>query len=140
MIVLELRNGRKIVVANRAELPEQAVTFTPGYSWSLEMDVKFDGERPIDWPDWIIRMHIWAGTHRLTLINDNGVTFEEVSISETEDAIIPVIRMTADQTATFASVNNIHYVIDMKAPDADAEDYFAGIMSKSFGPPLEMLE
>lgn len=141
MITIDLKNGRTILVANRAALPDQAVNFTPGYTWRLDLDIKFDGERPIDWPEWNIRMHIWAGNVRFTLTNGNGVTFESVTVDDTgNEFIIPIIRMSAEQTASLAPVNNINYVIDMRAPGGESEDYFAGIMDKSIGPPLEMLE
>ncbi|PWE52246.1 hypothetical protein DEM27_31865 [Metarhizobium album] len=125
---------------SRAALPTEAVRFTPGYSWRLDLDIRFDGERPDDWPAWTIRMHIWTAGQAFTLTNDAGVTFEEIAGLPGGAAVIPVIVMSVAQTEALRDVTApIQYLIDLKAPEGEAEDYFAGALAKQPGPPAELL-
>lgn len=129
-------------MAQRAALPTAAVTITPGYSWRLDLDVKFDGQRPEDWPDWAARMLIWGeGIVGIKLTNGSGVSFEQVSglPGETDPVTVPVFRLTKAQTEMLRVARNIHYVIDLAAPGGEAEDYFAGPMVLTYGPPAELL-
>lgn len=130
-------------MSRRAALPPEAMKITPGYSWRLDLDVAFDGVRPDDWPNWIVRMHIWTDCGlRLALRPAMGVTFEGVEDlpGASEPVTIPVIRLTSEQTSAMATRNSaINYLIDLQAPDGDAEDYFAGLLTFAGGPPLEML-
>jgi hypothetical protein len=116
------------------------MTITPGYSWRIDLDVRFDGVRPPDWPDWVVRMHVWGSDLRLSLTPGAGVTYEPVDdiAGETSPITMPVIRMTAAQTETFRQANGIQYVIDLKAPGGEAEDYFAGALGRLPGPPTGM--
>ncbi len=130
-------------MSQRASFPQEAVTVTPGYSWRLDLDLKFDGERPADWPDWTIRMHFWDGAGpRLTLTNGSGVTFEEADDlpGATAPVVIPVIRLSEAQTASFSRSTAISYLVDVAAPGADAEDLFHGHVTVAISPPAEMLQ
>lgn len=130
-------------MSQRASLPSEAVTITPGYTWRLDLDVAFDGERPTDWPDWQVRMHFWAPTGPLfTLTNGSGVSFD--SVDDLPDATgpvtLPVIEMTAAQTEQMRGLELVQYLIDLKAPAGDAEDYFTGPIRVVPSPPAEMLQ
>lgn len=129
-------------MAQRAALPTPAVTITPGYSWRLDLDVKFDDVRPADWPDWTVRMLIWGeGIAGIKLTNGAGVSIEPVNDlpGETAPVTIPVIRLTGAQTQALRGGKGVNYIIDLKAPQGEAEDYFAGPMSFAFAPPAELL-
>lgn len=128
-------------MAQRASLPTAAATITPGYSWRLDLDVQFDGERPADWTLWTIRMHIWSDSVRFTLTNGDGVSFEPVEDlpGATGPIVIPVIIMSEARTESLRGLRMIQYVIDLKAPAGDAEDYFAGPLVAVHSPPAEML-
>lgn len=129
-------------MAQRAALPAVTTTITPGYSWRLDLDVRFEDGRPTDWPDWVVRMHVWSEHVRFTLTNGQGVTFEVVdglpgALSGTlVSAVIPIIAMTEAQTASLHDEKLINYLIDLRAPAGDAEDYLSGPISKVYGPPL----
>jgi hypothetical protein len=128
-------------MAQRAALPQAAVTITPGYSWQLDLDIAFDGERPDDWDQWVVRMHVYSETVRFTLKPGDGVTFEAVPDLPNASApvVIPIIRMSAARTESLRDAKLIHYTIDLKAPGDEAEDYFAGSLSRVPGPPAELL-
>jgi len=129
-------------MSRRAALPVEAVSITPGYSWRLDLDILFAGERPNDWPEWTVRMHVWndCGSIRFTLQNGSGVTVEEVADLPGADApvMIPVIRLTGQQTKGFKTTP-VNYLIDLTAPGGDAEDYFFGTFQVVPGPPLELI-
>lgn len=128
-------------MAMRTALPAEAVTITPGYSWRLDLDILFDGERPTDWPDWIVRMHIWSDTLRMTLSPGNGVQFIAVEGLPKLSAahVIPVIELTAAQTAHCGQAGRLSYLIDLTAPEGETEDYFFGYITKLPAPPAELL-
>jgi hypothetical protein len=127
----------------RKALDQPATTFTPGYSWRLNLDVKFgpkgQEERPDDWSLWQVRMHIFWGQEGFTLTNGSGITVENVSELTAGPYDIPVIRLTGAQTELLRHPQPIHYVIDIMAPDDVAKDYFAGQMTRAFGPPASLL-
>lgn len=125
-------------MAERVALPQAAMTITPGYSWRLELDVKFDGERPSDWPEWSARMHIWGGGFQQTLKPGAGVSFEEVALPG-GNATCVVFVMDGQQTEAMRDVPIINYLIDLQAPQGEAEDYFAGQIKKLTAPPEGML-
>lgn len=126
-------------MSQRASLPQEAMSITPGYSWRIDLDVKFDGERPTDWPDWTVRLHIWGGEFQKTLTNGSGVTYESTDIGGVE-AVVPVITLTGAETAEMAAVTDvIYYLVDIRAPAGEAEDYFAGSFKRLPGPPVGML-
>lgn len=128
-------------MALRAALPVEAMTITPGYSWRLDLDVLFDKERPDDWPDWIVRMHIWGDGTAFTLIPGSGVRFSEVDGLEGADGphVIPIIEMTAQQTEGLRASANLKYLIDLTAPGGEPEDYFSGPLKLLYAPPMELL-
>lgn len=127
-------------MSHRAALPEAAVTISPGYSWRIDLDVKFDGVRPADWSAWEIRMHVWCGAVEFSLTSSNGVTIESIDVGDGVLVDIPVIRMTAAQTESLRNGRDaIQYVIDFKAPGGEVEDYFAGNMKRIFSPPAGLL-
>lgn len=128
-------------MALRAALPDAATTITPGYSWRLDLDILFNGERPDDWPLWTVRMHVWSDCLRFSLTPGEGVTFEEVEglAGASTPQVIPVVEMTEAQTLALRGERSIHYVIDLAPPDGDAEDYFAGSIKTVFSPPAELL-
>lgn len=125
----------------RAALPASVTTITPGYAWELVLDVQFAGERPDDWPDWGIRMHIWHDTAalRLTLEQGAGISIEPVELAQGLTAPVPVIRLTAAQTEALRPSGLVHYVIDLTAPGGEPEDYLAGTITRIYAPPASML-
>lgn len=124
-------------MAIRVALPIEAVTITPGYSWRLDLDVMFDGERPDDWPNWTVRALIWGDTASLKLTPGNGISFE--AVPEIEGApIIPIIRLSADQTDGLRGCQALQYIIDLAPEGEDPVDYFAGPMAVNFGAPVGM--
>lgn len=128
-------------MAIRAALPAEAVTITPGYSWRLDLDVLFDGERPNDWPEWNVRVHIWGDGVAFTLVPGSGVRFDEVDGLDGEEGphVIPIIEMTAQQTEALRTGGNFKYLIDMTPPGGVAEDYFSGPVKVLYAPPSELL-
>lgn len=125
----------------RASLPVEAVTITPGYSWRLDLDILFDKQRPDDWPDWDVRMHVWGDGVSFTLSPGNGVRFDEVDGLDgaEEPHVIPIIEMTAQQTESLRKAGNLKYLIDVTPPGGVREDYFAGPLKVQFAPPRELL-
>lgn len=128
-------------MALRAALPVEAVTITPGYSWRLDLDVLFDKERPADWPDWIVRMHVWGEEIAFTLAPGCGVRFDAVDNLDGAEGphVIPIIEMTAQQTESLRGHTGLQYLIDLTAPGGEAEDYFAGPLKTIYAPPSELL-
>ncbi len=128
-------------MSHRAALPVDAVTITPGYHWRLDLDIQFDGQRPADWPEWIVRMHIWGNGVELSLVPGNGIEYEQVTelLDNNSAVIIPVIELTAQQTSSFKPGGGINYIIDIAAPGGVAEDYFAGYIHILTSPPQGLL-
>lgn len=122
---------------HRVPLPTEATVITPGYSWAIDLDVLFDGQRPVDWTSWTIRMHVWSEQSRVTVTNGAGVSFGVVN-----GIMMPTVRLTGEQTNLFRNSNLIQYVVDFTSPTGvgDAEDYFAGVITKAIAPPQEMLQ
>src|SRR5690606_13825335 len=116
-------------------------TVTPGYLGRLDMDILFDGERPSDWSEWTIRMHVWSDDVEIKLTNGDGVRFEEVDGLEGASApvMIPVLEMDEPTTERLRNKRVVQYLIDLAAPGGAAEDYFAGSMRVVFSPPERML-
>ncbi|KAB2665996.1 hypothetical protein F9K91_07655 [Brucella tritici] len=130
-------------MSKRVALPIQAAIVAPGYTWRLDLDLMFDGDRPDDWPLWTIRMHVWSRRGPLfTLAPGDGVTFEEVEFlpGADEALVIPVIRMTGQQTALLTTSCAAQYLIDVTPPGGDVEGYFSGSFTIVPGPPLEMIQ
>lgn len=128
-------------MALRAALPIEAVTITPGYSWRLDLDVLFDRERPDDWPEWAVRMHVWGDGTAFSLTPGSGVRFEPIAGLEGADEpqIIPVIEMAAAQTESLRGRKDLQYLIDLAAPGGEPEDYFSGPIKLLYAPPSELL-
>lgn len=129
-------------MALRASLPAEAVTITPGYTWRLDLDITFNGERPTDWPDWILRMHVWGDGVAFKLEPGDGVWFEQVPdiVDAGSPAIVPIIEMSAARTELLRDGRNLHYLIDMTAPGGVSEDYFSGPLKVLYAPPRELIE
>lgn len=128
-------------MARRVALPSAVVEVTPGYSWRLDLDVLFDGQRPADWPSWNVRMHVWSDKIRFTLANGAGVAFEPIDDAPgaAGPVVVPVITMDAGRTESLRGERQINYLIDLEAPDGDAEDYFSGLLTILLSPHPELL-
>lgn len=125
----------------RVPLPAEVTQFAPGYEWRVDLDIAFAGERPDDWPDWTVRMHVWVGDVAFTLDAEDGVTIEPVEgLPGTEGPVdIPVIRMSAARTETLRGRSSANYVIEITAPDDEPEDLLAGVLVEIVSPPPELL-
>lgn len=131
------------MTAQRAAFPAAIMTVSPGYPWQLVLDVKFDGERPTDWPLWRIRMHVWADDFvGFSITTGHGISIEPVTLPGEQASVeIPVIRMTGAQTESLRLLKSAPlYTIDLQPPGGEVEDYFAGNISRSFSPPIERLQ
>ncbi|MGK9084922.1 hypothetical protein KXR64_16775 [Brucella intermedia] len=102
--------------------------------------MKFDGERPTDWPDWVIRMHIWSEGIQIKLTKESGITFEEVDMGAEGIQLIPVFEIDAATTEQFRGhMNPIQYAVDLAAPDDISTMYFTGNIELLMSPPAGML-
>lgn len=126
----------------RASLPQEAVTITPGYSWRIDLDVLFDGERPQDWPEWRVRMHIWGTGVAMSLTIGDGVRFDYIEPPPHGGDVpimVPIIELTAHKTEMLRDTQALQYLIDIASPDGEPEDYFSGQLKTIYSPPAELL-
>lgn len=127
------------MTTTRAALPTEAMRITPSYSWRLDLDIKFSGDRPNDWPNWSVRMHVWSDDFGFSLRPGSGVSFETVDLASDGEFVIPVIRLTPEQTEAMRGLSGLRYLIDLSEPGGDPEDYFTGPLPVVPGPPRSLL-
>lgn len=128
-------------MAQRASLPESSTTITPGFSWELILDFKFDEVRPSDWGSWGVRVMVWSDLVGVKLVPGNGVAFEAVDglVGAGGPHLVPVARMTGAQTELFRNAPTINYLISLHAPGGIEEPYLGGSMRLAPTPPRELL-
>lgn len=77
----------------------------------------------------------------MSLTDGDGVRFDYIDqiTDGGSPVLVPVIEMTAEKTSMLRDKGALQYLIDIAAPDGEAEDYFSGSLNLLYSPPAELL-